>query len=136
MEIARHSKIEQEPVVGAILGKGFHLYERRNEWVNWNGDTDVVSRSGSNVRLSLSDADDYAERPRVQGTKFVNEELPVLYLQAKSGVIIVAELFSDRPFLSYVKQPVSLEGHLSLGSLITAMASSTRSRFDSGSPIP
>lgn len=121
METVKHSKIEQEPVTAVILGKGFHLYKRRNEWVNWGGDTDVVSRSGRNVMLSLSDAEQHAEKWRIQGTKFVIDELPILSLQTKSGVMFVAEIFSDRPLLSYVKQTVSLQDCLSVGALIKVL---------------
>lgn len=121
METVKHSKIEQEPVTAVNLGKGFHLYERRNEWVNWDGNTDVVSRSGRNVRLSLSDAEQHAEKWRIQGTKFVIDELPILSLQTKSGVMIVAEIFSDRPLLNYVKQAVSLQDCLSVGTLVKVL---------------
>lgn len=125
MEPVKHSKIEQEPVIAAILGKAFHLYERRNEWVNWDGDTDVVSRSGKIVRLSLSDAEQHAEKWRVQGTKFVIDELPIICLRAKSGAMIVTEIFSDHPMQNYVIQPaLRHDCCLSVGALVKALPQS------------
>jgi hypothetical protein len=49
--------------------KVYHLYERRNEWLNWNGDTGLVRRGGL-VRPTLEESTDRAEKLRLQGTRF------------------------------------------------------------------
>ncbi|QDX82121.1 hypothetical protein B9N43_13230 [Denitratisoma sp. DHT3] len=120
-EALRLARIEEEPIKGVALGKGFHLYEQRNQWVNWDGDTDVVSRSQMAIQLSLNDAEQRAEHFRLQGTKFVIDEIPIVCLRATSGSIIVAELFSEAPFLGYLKHSPLDPQHTMVGRLVWAL---------------
>ena len=77
--------------------KVFHLYESRNEWVNWNGDTDLVNRTWHRVYLTLNQAEMSAENQRKQGSKFIIEEMPAIQAFSKTGFIVLAEVFSNSP---------------------------------------
>lgn len=38
--------LSSESVCNIFVIKVFHQYEHRNEWVNWDGDTNIVHRGG------------------------------------------------------------------------------------------
>lgn len=118
---ANNSSTKQEFLVGAVLGKGFHVYTQRNEWVNWGGDTSVVNRSEKSVKLSLQEAEQYAEAHRLPGTAFVIDELPIIQLITRSGVLVVAELFSDDPFGGYLRRPIFWPENLSIDTFIAVL---------------
>lgn len=99
MSSIRIDKILQENIKSVVLGKAFHVYKRRNEWVNWDGDTDLVNRSWASIYLSLREAEQYAEKSRTQGTKFVIDELPYIFALSESGAVAITELFSESPML-------------------------------------
>jgi hypothetical protein len=121
MDEKTQKKLKDEVVESVDIAKGFHLYERRNEWVNWNGDTSLVSRSGCAVKLTLSDAEQSAEKWRMQGTKFFIDEVPILLVKSRSGALILTELFSDRPMWWYLSKMPSI-GHVkTIGSLMNAL---------------
>ncbi len=87
-----------------FLCKVFHVYTERNEWANWHGDTWLVDRTDKRFYLSFSDCKSYAERNRVQGTRFIIDEVPSLCSVLKSNrqhmkvCIICTELFERVPF--------------------------------------
>ena len=86
--------IKKEPITAINIGKGYHLYQRRNEWVNWDGDTDTVKRSASTIFLTLDEAKEMAERRRTRGTQFFIDEVPILSVDTKLGSLIFTELFT------------------------------------------
>ena len=57
---ADETELDAEVPSRAFVVKVFHLYQRRNEWVNWDGDNDLVKRSGLFFRLSIQEATDSA----------------------------------------------------------------------------
>lgn len=122
MDQKKQQKIKDEKVESVEVGKVFHLYERRNEWVNWSGDTDIVSRSGRAVKLFLFEAEQSAEKSRLQGTKFFIDEVPAVCIRGTSGaLLLLTELFSDRPMGWYFSRASSLNGVKTLGSLMDAL---------------
>ena len=96
----RREKILKESIKSVTLGKAFHVYQRRNEWLNWGGDTDLVNRSWTSIYFTLKDAEQYAESSRVQGSKFIIDELPYIHVQSESGILAITELFSESPMAS------------------------------------
>ncbi|MDD2739457.1 MAG: hypothetical protein PHR94_11040 [Methylomonas lenta] len=89
--------LSSEQVARAFIIKVFHLYQTRNEWTNWSGDTSVVKRTWSLFYMNLEDATDSSEAQRTQGTKFVIDELPALCVIGKRYALIAAELFTENP---------------------------------------
>ncbi|MCG7879167.1 MAG: hypothetical protein JAY75_23000 [Candidatus Thiodiazotropha taylori] len=89
--------LDAEIVTKAFVTKVFHLYQRRNEWVNWDGDTSLVKRTWSNFDLSLQEATDSAEKQRTQGTKFIVDEVPAICVLGKRYALLSTELFTEKP---------------------------------------
>lgn len=104
MSSIRRDKILQEPIKSVVVGKAFHVYQQRNEWVNWNGSTDVVNRSWTSIYLSLKDAEQFAEKSRTRGTRFVIDELPYICALSESGALAITELFSEKPMGRFLHQ--------------------------------
>ncbi|WP_045378180.1 hypothetical protein [Vibrio campbellii] len=88
---------DETPVKRFQLCKLYHVYERRNEWADWNGNTQLVSRSGKRLKTTLEEAENYAETMRKQGTKFFIDETPALLCQNENGCVVVTELFTKCP---------------------------------------
>jgi hypothetical protein len=86
-----------EPAVSVDVVKGFHLYRKRNEWVNWDGYNIRVSRFES-MHVSLEDAERTAEEARVQGSAFFIDELPVIAVKSRTVCLVLAQVFSEHPF--------------------------------------
>lgn len=80
--------------------KVYHLYERRNEWLNWNGDTGLVRRGGL-VRPTLEESTDRAEKLRLQGTRFFIEEIPAVCFHSNRKALIATELFDSAPRVTF-----------------------------------
>lgn len=114
-------KILHEQVTSLSLGKAFHLYEQRNEWVNWDGDTNLIHRSRNNIYLSLTQAEQHAETSRTQGTKFIIDELPYILAVSKSGTLAITELFSENPMARAMLQDYPDEHDLTISSLQRAI---------------
>ncbi|WP_422767926.1 hypothetical protein ACOX9X_20795 [Photobacterium leiognathi subsp. mandapamensis] len=94
---------EKTPIKYLSVCKLYHVYERRNEWADWSGYTQLVSRSGKRLKTTLEDAEFYAESMRKQGTKFFIDETPALLCQNKHGLMVVTELFSKEPLKSSIE---------------------------------
>jgi len=117
-----NKKIEKEQIVTAWVGKGFHLYEQRNEWINWDGDTALVNRSGHySIPFSLSDAEKTAEKFRNQGTKFIIDEVPVVHVIGRSGSLVISELFTDKPMWWMFSHRPSFKSVATIKNLMTKL---------------
>lgn len=92
-----------QKVTNTFITKVYHRYEHRNEWVNWNGDTGIVHRSGL-FDFSLEDSTDAAERLRIQGTRFIIDETPAICAIGTRLAVVLAELFTDNPFRNCLKE--------------------------------
>lgn len=57
-------------LAGARVVHVYFLHESRNEWVNWNGDTDKVIRASPYPHPSAELAQASAERSQTPGTSF------------------------------------------------------------------
>lgn len=90
-------KIINQGVVSINAVKLYHVGERRNEWVNWNGETNVVERGGLCIKPSLRSARSYAERWRKQGTNFVIEELAGVCAMGEYQLVLASEIFVSSP---------------------------------------
>jgi hypothetical protein len=121
MDEKKQQKLKAEDIKSVEVGKAFHLFKRRNEWVNWSGDTSLVNRSNHAVKLSLFEAEQSAEKLRLQGTKFFIGELPIICIKSNSGALILTELFTDSPMRWYLSRKPSLNGIKSIGSLMDAL---------------
>ena len=95
----------------------FNLYKERNEWVNWNGDTDKIRRSGSIVLLSLDEAEQEAEKLRNHGTKFIIDEVPAVLVKSRSECLVITELFSALPLSSGFQFLASKDSALKMNDL-------------------
>ena len=100
MEAHKEEKIVHEEIQSVERIKVFHLYERRNEWVNWDGDTELVNRSWHNIKLTLEAAEGSAEKQRKQGSKFFIDEITALKVSTKSGFVVITEQFNQSPLKS------------------------------------
>jgi len=113
--------IKSENIQSVTLVKGFHLYKRRNEWVNWDGDTSLVRRSHKEYRLILSDAEQAAEKMRKPGTKFFIDEFPVVCVRGDSRMVLISELFTDSPLIRYASNPPNFMDVTSLGDIESSL---------------
>lgn len=117
MDIHKAEKLLQEKVKEVRKVKVFHVYKRRNEWINWDGDTSLVNRSGKAIKLSDQEARDYAECRRLQGTRFFIDELPALQVLSRSGSMLITEVFTDTPLLWALDHPSVFNGARTVGEL-------------------
>lgn len=98
-------KIREEKIRNVSIVKGYHLYSRRNEWTNWDGDTNLVRRSYRDFKLTITEAELAAEKARKQGSKFFIDELPAICIKSNNGFALIAELFTDSPLVEYAASP-------------------------------
>lgn len=89
--------IRAEPIA---LGKAFYTYEIRNAWVDWNGTTSITHRP-SGFTLTIEEAKDWAERSRVQGSRFRIEEIPISGIYGTSVTLYLSERKSSRLLARY-----------------------------------
>lgn len=90
--------LASENISSAFVIKIFHRFERRNEWINWDGDTGLIHR-GTLFNLTLEEATDTVEKLRTQGTKFIIDETPAICVTGRMRAIIATELFTTHPFI-------------------------------------
>lgn len=87
--------------------KLYELVERRNEWTDWHGSTDLVTR-GSNY-ADLKDVDtrgvlqELAEGRRKQGSVFSIRVMPALVLQNDQHCLLVGERRTDQPLAGLMR---------------------------------
>lgn len=115
--------LKPENIISVECAKGFHLYKRRNEWINWDGDTSLVRRSFKEVKTSLHEAKACAERLRKPGTKFFIDELPIVVVRGERTCLIISELFTDSPLSHYIENAPRLKKGSSLWQLQDAIIS-------------
>jgi hypothetical protein len=122
----KQNRLEQEPIESVDFGKAFHVSDRRNQWVDWNGTT-AITRRPWGLLLSLSDAKDWAESSRLQGTNFIIDELPVVCAKSKSGGLLFSERRSAHPMSWYPSISSSFSEIQSIGALKALLSSKARS---------
>lgn len=113
--------LKSEKIQSVSLVKGFHLYSRRNEWVNWNGDTGLIRRSHNEYNFTLSDAENAAEKKRTPGTRFFIDEFPVVCVRGDSRIVLISELFTERPLIGYASKPPGLTNVKHLGDIESSL---------------
>lgn len=82
----------------------FFVVESRNEWVNWDGDTDVVSRSHSQAHPSVELAEAQAERGRIQGSVFDIRHTVALSIECNVGSLLVYQVSSPQPLTALLDE--------------------------------
>lgn len=110
-----------ENIQSVKIVKGFHLYTRRNEWVNWDGDTSLVRRSYKEFRCTLSEAENDAEKMRKPGTKFFIDEFPVACIRSERRMVLISELFTESPLIGYASNHPSLRNVTKLGDIASSL---------------
>lgn len=82
----------------------FFVVESRNEWVNWDGDTDVVSRNHSQAHPSSELAEAQAERSRIQGSVFDIRHTVALSIECNLGSLLVYQVSGLRPLAALLDE--------------------------------
>ena len=73
----------------------FHVYSGRNAWWStWVEDYGLFF-------VGLSDATNFAESQRVQGSVFHIDDVPALALRTSAGVLLIAEMGTPTPLKKY-----------------------------------
>ena len=108
-----------------FLCKVYHIYTERNEWVNWYGDTGLVDRTRRSFFLDFRSCKKHAENNRIQGTRFIVDEVPSICmelkfeLEGKGRSIICTELYNSCPFSD---KKIDIEGlPLSVKDVMTSL---------------
>jgi hypothetical protein len=114
---SRLQDTNSDKIQSVTIVKGFHLYTRRNEWVNWNGDTDLVRRSYKEYKCTLRDAEHSAEEMRTPGTRFFIDEFPLVSVRGCKRMILISEVFTESPMIVYDSTPPSLTNITNLGDI-------------------
>ena len=127
MDQKKQQKLRDEHIESIDIGKVFHACDQRNQWVDWNGNTDVVRRAWG-FALTLDEAEQWTERNRVQGTSFQIEELPAICVKGKSGSLFFTERNSSHPMNWFSSSVSSLHGVNSIGSLIEVFSTPKANR--------
>ena len=107
MDYHQEERLLGEKVKEISMVKVFNLYQQRNEWLNWDGDTGIVNRGRNSVKLTLESAEQSAEIRRTQGSKFHIAEIPALCVSTKSGFLLCTELFTSKPLDSFSIKSIS-----------------------------
>lgn len=97
-KISDEAFIDSARVVSARLVVVFFLHQSRNEWVNWNGDTDNIRRPVGPVKGAIDEAYESAEKHRAPGTVFGMQDSVGIEVICDSGTLLLAEQFTDSPF--------------------------------------
>lgn len=89
--------------------KLYALVTQRNEWVDWNGSTDLIRRGRNNASTKEVDTLDVmqarAEARRKQGSHFFIEVIPVLVLENDEHCLMVGERYTEKPLHGLMKHP-------------------------------
>jgi hypothetical protein len=118
-------KAKAQTVVAVDYGKAYFITDRRNRWVNWNGDTEVNLHFAS-CELSLREAEYKAESWRRQGSGFEIDEAPVICARGKSEAFIFAERRSTHPMKRWAEHFSRLTGVVTIGSVLLAVVQASR----------
>lgn len=110
-------KAKAQAIVAVDYGKAYFITDRRNRWVNWNGDTDV-NLMPAGFELSLRQAEDKAESLRKPGSSFEIDEIPVICARGKSESLIFADRRSGNPMHKWVNRFSLLSKVVTIGSVV------------------
>src|SRR5690242_4057361 len=95
-------KAKGQTVVVVECGKAYFITDRRNRWINWNGDMDV-NLHPVGFELSLRAAEDKAESFRKSGSGFEINEVPVVCARGKSESFIFCERRTGKPMTRWAE---------------------------------
>lgn len=82
----------------AKIVRVYCIYQQRNEWTSWNGDTAITHRPCGSICLTEDDATAQAERFRSPGTILSIQDTIGIALCFDGGALIIFEYFSKQPF--------------------------------------
>jgi hypothetical protein len=100
MDQKTFAAIRAERIAAVTFGKAFYTYEIRNTWVDWSGTTSITHRP-SGFTMTIDDAKNWAEKSRVQGSRFRIEEIPIVGVHGRSATLYLCERKSSRPMARY-----------------------------------
>lgn len=102
MHIVRQTEIaeflDSARLRSARLIVAYCLHQNRNEWVNWGGETNTVTRWIGHAYPSSDSANAAAETHRSPGTVLAIQDSVGIELACDKGFVIVVERFSNAPF--------------------------------------
>lgn len=102
-------KFESMNIAKVRLIKICYITQRRNEWVNWSGDTDVIGRHWGNVYFSVDEATAAVEEARSPGTQFGLEESAALLFISDDKGFLITDCYSQSPFSDFINKPLWLD---------------------------
>lgn len=90
--------IDSARLRSARLVVAYCVHQNRNEWVNWGGETDRVTRWIGPAYPCSDNANAAAEKHRSPGTVLAIQDSVGIELACDKGFVIVVERFSNAPF--------------------------------------
>jgi len=89
--------------------KLYELVERRNEWTDWYGSTDLINRGPNYTETKEVDTREVmqarAEKRRKQGSHFHIRVIPALMLENEEHCFLLGEKHADKPLYGLMKHP-------------------------------
>ncbi|MCW7553007.1 hypothetical protein NX722_10210 [Endozoicomonas gorgoniicola] len=81
--------IKKETPISVKMIRNYFESETRNKWVDWNGNTSIEKSSSVFSFFTFEDASEYAEKFRIQGTKFKIDEYPAILIGGDKGGFLI-----------------------------------------------
>ncbi len=106
-----------EVILGVEYGKAYFITDRRNRWINWNGDT-MISLMPRAFVLTLKEAEEEAESMRVQGSGFIIDEVPVVCARGRISSLIFCERRRCTLMNRWVDPVSKLSGNLTIAKIL------------------
>lgn len=86
--------------------KVYYIKERRNQWINWSGDTDIVGTYWGVIHFSLDEATSRIEKARTSGSQYAIEETVAIIFSSDNFALLVCDMYSESPFADFISKPV------------------------------
>ena len=109
-----------QTIIAVDFGKAYFITDRRNRWINWDGDTDVNLKPAG-FELTLRAAEDKAESLRKPGSGFEIDEVPAICARARSESFIFSERRTGKPMTRWAEHFSRLGGAVTIGSLLAVV---------------
>ena len=100
---ANPERVDHMAVRSVTVGKAYAVFERRNEWVDWNGNTDSVLRAYG-LLPSLTEAESWAERHRKPGSSFVIRETLCAVINFDNDSAVIGQRGSSDAITGLIKK--------------------------------
>ncbi|MCA8278512.1 HNH endonuclease [Burkholderia cepacia] len=121
ISLAERAFVTAAHIVSVEVAIVHFVYQLRNEWINWNGDTSKVKRPIAGVHLSVDEATATAEKWRVPGTSFAIKDSVAIALYCDGGVALIHESHSDTPFRELIASLKKVRDKSSLRQIVASL---------------